>query len=84
MSAGMYYEAMNNAGLIILSCCHSDDDNDMSIAQPVGALSSYLSTLITSRPISRSKHHQRCESEPFFKYDLNKLRRELIHLPRRL
>lgn len=50
MSAGMAYEALNNAGgdnsnlIVILN------DNDMSIAQPVGALSSYLSTLITSKP----------------------------------
>ena len=50
MSAGMAYEAMNNAGtsnnrlIVILN------DNDMSISQPVGAMSSYLSRLITSQP----------------------------------
>ncbi|WP_431282144.1 1-deoxy-D-xylulose-5-phosphate synthase [Humitalea sp. 24SJ18S-53] len=50
MSAGMAYEAMNNAGsqkarlIVILN------DNDMSIAPPVGALSAYLSRLISSRP----------------------------------
>jgi len=50
MSAGMAYEAMNNAGasdgrlIVILN------DNDMSISQPVGAMSSYLSRLITSEP----------------------------------
>ena len=49
MSAGMSYEAMNNAGarkgrlLVILN------DNDMSIAPPVGAMSAYLSRLISSR-----------------------------------
>ncbi len=49
MSAGMAYEAMNNAGarksrlLVILN------DNDMSIAPPVGAMSAYLSRLISSR-----------------------------------
>jgi 1-deoxy-D-xylulose-5-phosphate synthase len=50
MSAGMAYEAMNNAGsaqnrlIVILN------DNDMSIAPPVGALSAYLSRLISSSP----------------------------------
>ncbi len=50
MSAGMAFEAMNNAGsqnsrlVVILN------DNDMSIAPPVGALSSYLTRLISSRP----------------------------------
>jgi 1-deoxy-D-xylulose-5-phosphate synthase len=49
MSAGMAYEAMNNAGaqrsrlLVVLN------DNDMSIAPPVGAMSAYLSRLISSR-----------------------------------
>ena len=50
MSAGMAYEAMNNAGtansrlLVILN------DNDMSIAPAVGAMSAYLSQLISSKP----------------------------------
>jgi 1-deoxy-D-xylulose-5-phosphate synthase len=49
MSAGMAYEAMNNAGarnerlIVILN------DNDMSIAPPVGAMSSYLSRLLSGR-----------------------------------
>jgi len=49
MSAGMVFEAMNHAGaqhsrmIIILN------DNDMSIAQPVGAMSAYLSRLISSK-----------------------------------
>ena len=49
MSAGMAYEAMNNAGssksrlIVILN------DNDMSIAPPVGAMSAYLSRLISSK-----------------------------------
>ena len=50
MSAGMAYEAMNNAGADDSNLIVILNDNDMSIAQPVGALSSYLSTLITSRP----------------------------------
>jgi 1-deoxy-D-xylulose-5-phosphate synthase len=48
MSAGMAYEAMNNAGtakrlIVILN------DNDMSIAPPVGAMSAYLSRLLSSK-----------------------------------
>tara|TARA_E500000318_G_scaffold76795_1_gene71496 strand:+ start:314 stop:2233 length:1920 start_codon:yes stop_codon:yes gene_type:complete len=52
MSAGMAYEAMNNAGsqksrmIVVLN------DNDMSIAPPVGALSAHLSQLISSKPYS--------------------------------
>ena len=48
MSAGMAYEAMNNAGarserlIVILN------DNDMSIARPVGALSNYLARITSS------------------------------------
>jgi 1-deoxy-D-xylulose-5-phosphate synthase len=50
MSAGMAYEAMNNAHdagnrlVVILN------DNDMSIAPPVGGLSAYLARLVSSRP----------------------------------
>ncbi|HKR92566.1 1-deoxy-D-xylulose-5-phosphate synthase [Novosphingobium sp.] len=50
MSAGMAYEAMNNAKqagdrlVVILN------DNDMSIAPPVGGLSAYLAKLVSSRP----------------------------------
>ena len=50
MSAGMAYEAMNNAGAGNSNLIVILNDNDMSIAQPVGALSSYLSNLITSKP----------------------------------
>ena len=50
MSAGMAYEAMNNAGADKSNLIVILNDNDMSIAQPVGALSSYLSNLITSKP----------------------------------
>src|SRR6202022_4909806 len=49
MSAGMAYEALNNAGarkerlIVVLN------DNDMSIAPPVGAMSAYLARLVSSR-----------------------------------
>ena len=50
MSAGMAYEAMNNAGVTNSRLVVILNDNDMSISQPVGAMSSYLSRLITSEP----------------------------------
>ncbi|MCG8621212.1 MAG: 1-deoxy-D-xylulose-5-phosphate synthase [Proteobacteria bacterium] len=50
MSAGMAYEAMNNAGSLGARLLVVLNDNDMSIAPAVGAMSSYLSQLISSRP----------------------------------
>ena len=57
MSAGMAFEALNNAGngnkdldiLVILN------DNDMSISPPVGALSNYLTRLLTGKIYSRAR-----------------------------
>src|SRR5205809_2469071 len=49
MSAGMAYEAMNNAGAINSRLIVVLNDNDMSIAPPVGALSAYLARLISGR-----------------------------------
>jgi len=49
MSAGMAYEAMNNAGAMKSRMVVILNDNDMSIAPPVGAMSAYLSKLISSR-----------------------------------
>jgi 1-deoxy-D-xylulose-5-phosphate synthase len=50
MSAGMAYEAMNNAGAMDARLIVVLNDNDMSIAPPVGAMSAYLSRLISSGP----------------------------------
>ncbi len=50
MSAGMAYEAMNNAGVLNSRLIVILNDNDMSIAPPVGAMSNYFSRLISSRP----------------------------------
>lgn len=75
MSAGMVYEAMNHAGsqdsrlIIILN------DNDMSIAPPVGAMSAYLSRLISSK----SYRHAR----DFAKQLSSKLPRRLEEAARR-
>src|SRR3954449_331096 len=66
MSAGMAYEAMNNAGsdddsrlIVILN------DNDMSIAPPVGAMSAYLSRLISSKPYLSLRHLAKDIAEHF-------------------
>src|SRR5689334_21107481 len=48
MSAGMAYEAMNNAGAMKARLIVVLNDNDMSIARPVGAMSNYLSRMIAS------------------------------------
>ncbi len=49
MSAGMAYEAMNNAGATNSRLTVILNDNDMSIAPPVGAMSAYLSRLLSSK-----------------------------------
>ena len=49
MSAGMAYEAMNNAGALKSKLIVILNDNDMSIAKPVGAMSKYLSKLLSGK-----------------------------------
>ena len=49
MSAGMAYEAMNNAGALKSKLIVILNDNDMSIARPVGAMSSYLARLLSGK-----------------------------------
>jgi 1-deoxy-D-xylulose-5-phosphate synthase len=49
MSAGMAYEAMNNAGAMDSRLIVILNDNDMSIAPPVGAMSAYLARLLSGR-----------------------------------
>ena len=55
MSAGMAFEAMNNAGHLKKRMIVILNDNEMSIAPPVGALSSYLSQLYTGAPFQEFK-----------------------------
>jgi 1-deoxy-D-xylulose-5-phosphate synthase len=50
MSAGMAYEAMNNAGALDTRLIVILNDNGMSISPAVGALTNYLSWLVSSRP----------------------------------
>ncbi|MBW8725039.1 MAG: 1-deoxy-D-xylulose-5-phosphate synthase [Inquilinus limosus] len=59
MSAGMAYEAMNNAGALKSRLVVVLNDNDMSIAPPVGAMSAYLSRLISSRSYRSLRHLMR-------------------------
>ena len=49
MSAGMAYEAMNNAGALKSKLIVVLNDNDMSIAKPVGAMSKYLVRLLSGK-----------------------------------
>ena len=49
MSAGMAYEAMNNAGLLKSKLVVILNDNEMSIAKPVGAMSRYLAKLLSGK-----------------------------------
>ncbi len=56
LTAGMAYEAMNNAGSMASRLVVILNDNDMSIAPPVGAMSAYLSRLISSRYYRSIRH----------------------------
>ena len=49
MSAGMAYEAMNNAGASKTKMIVILNDNDMSIAKPVGAMKSYLAKIFSGK-----------------------------------
>ena len=55
MSAGMAYEAMNNAGAMGKRLIVILNDNDMSIAPPVGAMSAYLARRLSGRTYSRMR-----------------------------
>jgi 1-deoxy-D-xylulose-5-phosphate synthase len=55
MSAGMAYEAMNNAGHLKKRMFVILNDNEMSIAPPVGAMSAYLSRLYAEEPFQEFK-----------------------------
>jgi 1-deoxy-D-xylulose-5-phosphate synthase len=68
MSAGMAYEAMNNAGAMDSRLIVILNDNNMSIAPPVGALSAYLARLVSGRPYRslRAVVHQLAKHLPKF------------------
>jgi 1-deoxy-D-xylulose-5-phosphate synthase len=65
MTAGMAYEAMNNAGSMDSRLIVILNDNDMSIAPPVGAMSAYLSRLISSRSYRSLRHLMRDLAKKF-------------------
>jgi 1-deoxy-D-xylulose-5-phosphate synthase len=71
MSAGMAYEAMNNAGAAHSRLIVILNDNDMSIAPPTGAMSSYLARLVSSRTYlsMRDAAKQLARRLPKFFYD---------------
>ena len=56
MSAGMAYEAMNNAGSMDSRLIIILNDNDMSIAPPVGAMSAYLARLLSGDTYRSMRH----------------------------
>jgi len=56
MSGGMAYEAMNNAGAMDSRLIVVLNDNDMSIAPAVGAMSAYLSRLLSSKSFMHLRH----------------------------
>ncbi|HWI35298.1 MAG TPA: 1-deoxy-D-xylulose-5-phosphate synthase [Burkholderiales bacterium] len=55
MSAGMAYEAMNNAGAMDVDLLVILNDNEMSISRPVGALTNYLARLLSGRVYSSAR-----------------------------
>jgi 1-deoxy-D-xylulose-5-phosphate synthase len=71
MSAGMAYEAMNNAGALRSRLVVILNDNDMSIAPPVGAMSAYLARLVSSGPYRslRETMKQLAQRLPSFFYE---------------
>jgi len=75
MSAGMAYEAMNNAGAMNSKLIVVLNDNDMSIAPPVGAMSAYLSRLLSSRQFRSLRE--------LLRHTFNKLPRAISHTAER-
>ena len=71
MSAGMAYEAMNNAGAMRSRLIVILNDNDMSIAPPTGAMSAYLARLVSGRAYRslRGVAKQLARRLPTFFYD---------------
>jgi 1-deoxy-D-xylulose-5-phosphate synthase len=78
MSAGMAYEAMNNAGAMGSRLIVILNDNDMSIAPPTGAMSAYLARLVSGRAYRslRGVAKQLARRLPKFFYDKARLTEE--------
>ena len=76
MSAGMAYEAMNNAGVMKNKLIVILNDNDMSIARPVGAMSAYLAKLISSGTYSGFRNY----AKKIIKYLPSRIKRILVKM----
>ena len=81
MSAGMAFEALNNAGSLGTRLIVVLNDNDMSIAPPVGAMSAYLARLISSRPYHKLRDIGKVVAEKF-PAPLARLARKAEHFAR--
>ena len=75
MSAGMAYEAMNNAGAARSRLIVILNDNDMSIAPPVGGMSAYLSRMVSSEGYTTlrnfAKQLAKTLGVPFLRFDMS-------------
>ena len=76
MSAGIAYEAMNNAGVMKNKLIVILNDNDMSIARPVGAMSAYLAKLISSGTYSGFRNY----AKKIIKYLPSRIKRILVKM----
>lgn len=83
MSAGMAFEALNNAGSLGSRLIVILNDNDMSIAPPTGAMSAYLARLISSQPYHTLRHIGKAVASKF-PQPLARLARRAEHLARDL
>ena len=75
MSAGMAYEAMNNAGAADARQIVILNDNDMSIAPPVGAMSAYLARLVSGRTYLSLRESAKALSKRLPKFFQDKARK---------
>lgn len=81
MSAGMAFEALNNAGSLGSRLIVILNDNDMSIAPPTGAMSTYLARLISSHPYHTLRHIGKMVADKF-PHPLARLARKAEHFAR--
>lgn len=75
MSAGMAYEAMNNAGSLDARLIVILNDNDMSIAHPTGAMSAYLARLVSSPAYRTLRERAKALSKKLPKFFWDKAKR---------
>jgi 1-deoxy-D-xylulose-5-phosphate synthase len=83
MSAGMAFEALNNAGSLDTRLIVILNDNDMSIAPPVGAMSAYLARLISSHPYHTLRHIGKAVTDKFPE-PLARLAKKAEHMARNM